>query len=444
MRRLRHHPITFLNVRENPKKIKFVLDRAFTRFFPNRENDAHSATAMSLPLRPPHSAMTLKPLCVDELENQLSKYGSLKRLYFYHHQLTTVFRNTMFGPEGRPQHCCAWLSVASSFPECASSVVPEEVTKIGRDAVLYVESLVESIMGGLEDLINILDSEGGFGSLETQLLPEQAANLMNLTSRISVLQQNPQKWHSVFSYQAMRAILKMINLSNVSHSKLIVQLEAAMQRLTNLCSIMNDMEPICVLHHVFVLREYMRDYNLGNFKRRLLTVLKIDNDFQRPSVLVSLIRRHTAIVHLAEQHVSKDLTHGIWEILLTETFCGPLSSLHLFEKPAEQHTGSATEAFCFKSTRPVGGYFAQSVTALRELKAFVHIFGTYGVDRLDKMIREHTAALLNCIDTSLRANHENLEAVARSVHSSDKTEIEANIKQIVIMDTIVGFCIQAG
>ncbi|CAI9269801.1 unnamed protein product [Lactuca saligna] len=42
-----------------------------------------------------------------------------------------------------------------------------KLTRIGRDAVLYVESLIESIMGGLEGLINILDSEGGFGSLET-------------------------------------------------------------------------------------------------------------------------------------------------------------------------------------------------------------------------------------------------------------------------------------
>lgn len=33
------------------------------------------------------------------------------------------------------------------------------------------------------------------------------------------------------------------------------RLEAAMQRLTNLCSVLNDMEPICVLNHVFVLRE---------------------------------------------------------------------------------------------------------------------------------------------------------------------------------------------
>lgn len=92
----------------------------------------------------------------------------------------------------------------------------KQVTKIGRDAVLYVESLIESIMGGLEGLINILDSEGGFGALETQvhtsmsyfnikeylnlilpvpwnwfweisqLLPEQAASYINHASKVSI------------------------------------------------------------------------------------------------------------------------------------------------------------------------------------------------------------------------------------------------------------------
>uniref|UniRef100_A0A5B7B7V9 Protein NAP1 n=1 Tax=Davidia involucrata TaxID=16924 RepID=A0A5B7B7V9_DAVIN len=398
--------------------------------------------------------------CVDELESQLSKHGSLKKLYFYHQHLTTVFRNTMFGPEGRPQHCCAWLGVASSFPECASAIVPEEVTKIGRDAVLYVESLIESIMGGLEGLINILDSEGGFGSLEMQLLPEQAAVLMNLTSRVSIPSAKSPRGMSGFHLPGYE--------SYPENNSSIKMLEAAMQRLTNLCSVLNDMEPICVLNHVFVLREYMRECILGNFRRRLLAVLKTDNDLQRPSVLESLIRRHTSIVHLAEQHISMDLMQGIREVLLTEAFSGPVSSLHLFEKPAEQHTGSATEAVCnwyienivkdmsgagvlfaplhrcFKSTRPVGGYFAESVTDLRELQAFVRIFGGYGVDRLDRMMKEHTAALLNCIDTSLRANREVLEAVAGSMHSGDRIEREANMKQIIDMDTVVGFCIQAG
>ncbi|KAK2995146.1 hypothetical protein RJ640_002399 [Escallonia rubra] len=187
--------------------------------------------------------------CVDELESQLSKHGSLKKLYFYHQHLTIVFRNTMFGPEGRPQHCCAWLGIASSFPECASTIVPEEVTKFGRDAVLYVESLIESIMGGLEGLINILDSEGGFGSLEMQLFPEQAATLMNLTTRISI--------HPAKSPKGLSGLHLPGYESYPEYSDSIKMLEAAMQRLTNLCSVLNDMEPICVLNHVFVLREIL-------------------------------------------------------------------------------------------------------------------------------------------------------------------------------------------
>lgn len=215
--------------------------------------------------------------------------------------------------------------------------------------------------------------------------------------------------------------------------------------------------------------QYMRECILANFKRRFVTALQTDNDLQRPSVLESLIRRHMSIVHLAEQHVSMDLTQGIREILLTEAFSGPVSSLHLFEKPAEQqNTGSAVEVVCnwymdniikdvsgagilfaprhkyFKSARPVGGYFAESVTDLKELQAFVRIFGGYGVDRLDRMMKVHTAALVNCIETSLRSNRELIEAAAASMHSGDRGERDASIRQIVDLDTVIGFCIEAG
>lgn len=396
--------------------------------------------------------------CVDELDLQLAKHGSLKKLYFYHQHLTSVFRNTMFGPEGRPQHCCAWLGVASSFPEVASHIVPEEATKVGRDAVLYVESLIESIMGGLEGLINILDSEGGFGSLEMQLLPEQAAVYLNSSSR-----------HSLPSTKSPRALPGMPgHESYPENNSSIKMLEAAMQRLTNLCSVLNDMEPICVLNHVFVLREYMRECILGNFRRRLLSVLKTENDLQRPSVLESVIRRQMSIIHLAEQHVSMDLTQGIREVLLAETFSGPISFLHLFEKPSNLNTGLATEIVCnwyienivkdvlgagvlfvpihkcFRSTRPIGGYFADSVSDMKELQAFVRLFGGYGVDRLRRLMKEHIAALLNCIGTSLRSNRDTLEAIAGSLHSGDHMESDANIKLIVDLETTVEFCIQAG
>lgn len=398
--------------------------------------------------------------CVDELEWQLSKHGSLRNLYFYHQHLTAVFRNTMFGPEGRPQHCCAWLSVASSFPECASQVVPEEATKFGRDAVLYVESLIESIMGGLEGLINILDSEGGFGSLEMQLLPEQAAVHLNHSSR-----------HSFYPARSPGCASGFIMPGQESYpenSNSIKMLEAAMQRLTNLCSVLNDMEPICVLNHVFVLREYMRECIIGNFRKRLLAVLKTDGDLQRPSVLEKLIQRHISIVHLAEQHVSMDLTQGIREVLLKEAFCGPVSSLHISTNLADTHAGSAVATVCnwyieniikdtsgagvlfvpshkcFKSRRHVGGYLAESMSNLDELQAFLRVFGGYGVDKVKRMIKEHIAALLNCIDTSLRSNHEALETFAGSLHSGDHIERETSIKLIVDLDTVIEFCTQAG
>ncbi|KAG2241935.1 hypothetical protein Bca52824_096221, partial [Brassica carinata] len=208
------------------------------------------------------------------------------------------------------------------------------------------------------------------------------------------------------------------------NNKSIKMLEAAIQRLTNLCSILNDMEPICVINHVFVLREYMRECILGNFKRRFLTALQTDNDLQRPSVLESLIRRHMSIVHLAEQHVSMDLTQGIREILLTEAFSGPVSSLHLFEKPAEQQQNTGSAVGCVQL-------------------AFVRIFGGYGVDRLDRMMKVHTAALVNCIETSLRSNRELIEAAAASMHSGDRGERDSSIRQIVDLDTVIGFCIEA-
>ncbi|BAF24320.2 Os08g0544500, partial [Oryza sativa Japonica Group] len=392
--------------------------------------------------------------CVDELEGQLSKHGSLKKLYFYHQHLTTVFRNTMFGPEGRPQHCCAWLGAACCFPECASSIIPEEVNKIGRDSISYVESLIESIMGGLEGLINILDSEGGFGSLEMQLSPEQAAIRLNNATRA----------------KAVSGLLAPGHESYPDNSSSVKMLEAAMQRLTSLCSVLNDMEPICVLNHVFILREYMRDCIIGNFRRRFHSMIRTDSCLQRPSVIESLLRRHLSIIHLAEQHISMDLTEGIREVLLAESFTGPFPNLQVFETPTETHGGgSAIDIIsnwyidnfvkdasrtgvvfdasqnCFRSSQPIGGgYLAEAFTDKRELKALVRLFGGYGVDRLDKLLREHTSALLNCIDSALRSNRDALEGLAGSVNSGDRIERDANLKQIIDIETLADFCIQAG
>lgn len=221
-----------------------------------------------------------------------------------------------------------------------------------------------------------------------------------------------------------------------------------------------------VSHHGYDLfsssLQYMRECILGNFRRRLLSVLRTDNGLQRPSVIESLIRRHISIIHLAEQHISMDLTTGIREILLSEAFSGPVHSLQTFEKSPSQPAGSAIEIVgnwyidhivkdvssaevifsplhnCFKSSQLIGGYFADSFTSAEELKSLFRVFGGYGFDKLDRMMREHMAALLSCIEATLLSNSEVLEAFAGSTSSLDR------IKQIVEMESVVGFCIQAG
>lgn len=110
---------------------------------------------------------------------------------------------------------------------------------------------------------------------KSQLLPEQAASYMNSASRISITSTKSPKGAPGFplpgheSRPENNASIKMYVIShlNLMHNVYRIlsmspeltwlprRLEAAVQRLTNLCSVLNDMEPICVLNHVFVLRE---------------------------------------------------------------------------------------------------------------------------------------------------------------------------------------------
>lgn len=394
---------------------------------------------------------------VDDIEGQLSQHASLKTLYFYRQHLTTVFRQTMFGPEGRPQHCCAWLGVASSFPANTNASTPDEQSKIAQDAISYVESVLESIMSGFEGLVNILDSEGGFGSLEYKLLPDQAASRMNQATRNG----NP----------SSKSLKSNIDLplpgseSEPVNRESVRMLEAAVQRLTNLCTALNDMEPIYILGHVFIPLEYLRDHIVNNFKRRLLSILSPDGQLQRPSVIEALILRHMHIVHMIEKHISLDLKEGLREILLAEAFAGPIQDLQGSETN-ENTGGTATSTICnwymdnvvkdvngagvvftpsdktFRAVRPLGGSLTEVVADISELKAFVRVFGPYGVGKLDNLLHEHISVLLGRIDKLLHSNKDALETLALNMHNS--YERESALKQVIEIEPLMAFSIQVG
>ena len=70
-------------------------------------------------------------------------------------------------------------------------------------------------------------------------------------------------------------------------------------------------------------------------------MIRTDNCIQRPSIIESLLRRHLGIIHLAEQHISMDLTEGICEVLLAESFPGPFPNLQMFETPVGTQGGGS-------------------------------------------------------------------------------------------------------
>ncbi|KAG0587429.1 hypothetical protein KC19_2G163800 [Ceratodon purpureus] len=394
---------------------------------------------------------------VDEMEKQILQHTSLKVLYFYRPDVTAVFRHTMFGPEGRPQHCCAWLSLACSFPDNAHPNVPDEVPKFARDAVSYAESILDSVMGGLEGLINILDSEGGYGSLDNKLLLEQAALRLNQLSRAGINGLKNANGMLDFPLPGLE--------SEPVHRGSIKMLEAAVQRLTSLCSVLNEMEPLRVLNHMFVPREYLRDRVIRNFRTRLTSIIMVDGELQRPSVVEARLQRHMSIVHLVEQHVQLDLTRGVREVLLTESFARHMQDLH----PDDREVGAGGEAVCtitdwyvenllrdakssgvvfsaldkcFKSTRPIGRVAAESVADLAELKAFVRIFGPYGVDKLCDSMFTQLTALVDTLDTFLRTNKEVLESLAGNLHS--KGHRENMLNQLVELETLMSNTLRVG
>lgn len=216
---------------------------------------------------------------------------------------------------------------------------------------------------------------------------------------------------------------------------------------------------------VVVLWQYLRDRVMRNFRTRLTSIIMVDGELQRPSVVEARLQRHMSIVHLVEQHVQLDLTRGVREVLLTESFARHMQDLH----PDDREVGAGGEAVCtitdwyvenllhdakssgvifspldkcFKSSRPIGRVAAESVADLAELKAFVRIFGPYGVDKLCDSLLGQLTALVDTLDTFLRSNKEVLESLAGNLHS--KSHRESMLSQLAELETLMSNTMRVG
>jgi NCK-associated protein 1 len=218
--------------------------------------------------------------------------------------------------------------------------------------------------------------------------------------------------------------------------------------------------------------QYLRQRVVKNFREFLANVIIVDGGLQRLSVVEAQLQRHMSIVHLVEQHVQLDLTRGLREVLLTESFAHPMRNF----QPGDREVGIGGEVVCtiadwyienvlltdakvcggvlfspldkcFKSTRPIGEIAAESVTNLAELKTFVRIFGPYGVDKLCDSIQSQLKKLLGLLQTSLHTNKEILGSLAAGNFSrttQSRCRRDTRFLQVIELETVMENCLLVG
>ncbi|CAK9234436.1 unnamed protein product [Sphagnum troendelagicum] len=70
-----------------------------------------------------------------------------------------------------------------------------------------------------------------------------------------------------------------------------------MQSFTSLCSVVNQMEPLRLLNHMFLPREYLRQRVVKNFREFLANVIIVDGGLQRVFVAeaqLAQLQRHSS------------------------------------------------------------------------------------------------------------------------------------------------------
>ena len=202
---------------------------------------------------------------------------------------------------------------------------------------------------------------------------------------------------------------------------------------------------------------------MNNFKRRLIGIVSAEG-VPRPSIIEGLILRHMQIIHLIEKHVSMDLKQGLREILLKEAFSGPMRGLQDFDvkdifggkavtimsnwfmdNVVKDVNGAGivfdTSDKSFRTCK-AGNSIPEILVDVHELKAFIRIFGPYGVDKLESLLNEYLGILVGGIDIALRANKDALETLALNMHHH--YERGSVLKQIQDIETLMAFSIQIG
>jgi len=393
---------------------------------------------------------------VDQIEEQIEEYASLKSLWYFRDLLLETFEKSIV--EGQNAlFCMSYLNLVSEFPENATPFLPEEREFIGPECVKLAQVLLEKVTD--QAVKSLSEISKNYLAYNDQLKHENAAYPLLLRVKDHKFDKN---------------FVPPIPPGEESQYKIRADLEGMRQTQRNLwqlCAAIQEFVDIAIYDHKFIPREFLRDKlatYMRSFIKQAVLVDTQNHVMQRPSVLETQLQMFFASVQLIENYVDLDIGELVREVCLKQCYNKSLSEVNKIDWTAEGELSWGTDvhlikymskwygefvskrlstpgicysanrkAFISRATMP---FRAEEYSDLAELEALCRMIGPYGVKSIDREIMKFIVDNITGIRGVLRANKQALEQVAQHYQK----DVAPQIKTLKDVDEFVNRSIAIG
>eukprot|EP01087_Luapelamoeba_hula_P014697 TRINITY_DN4352_c0_g1_i1.p1 TRINITY_DN4352_c0_g1~~TRINITY_DN4352_c0_g1_i1.p1 ORF type:complete len:922 (+),score=120.84 TRINITY_DN4352_c0_g1_i1:139-2904(+) len=381
---------------------------------------------------------------VDQLEEQIEEYASLKMLWYFRDLLVDSFEKAINDGPCNPLYTTGYLHLLAEFPENTTPFLPEEKEFIGPECVQMAQSFLDKITQRVAQIMMEIGTQ--YLTFNDQLKPENAAYPL-------LLRQKDYKFEKNFVHPATPG-------EETQHKARpdMEQLRLRERNVYQLCTSMQDFVDIAIYDHKFIPREYLRDKLasvLRSFIKQAVVPDTATGNIQRPSILETQFNMFFSTIKLVENYVDIDIGDLISEVCLKQIHNKAVSEVNKIDWTAEGEITWGNDVYLMKCVSKWYGEFvskklqipgisysanrrafisraampfkAEDYADLAELSALCRLVGPYGVKAIDREAMKFIVENIAGIKGVLKTNKQHLEFIAQNYHKDVASQIK-NLK----------------
>eukprot|EP01027_Heterolobosea_sp_BB2_P002198 GEZU01003300.1.p1 GENE.GEZU01003300.1~~GEZU01003300.1.p1 ORF type:complete len:1155 (-),score=459.14 GEZU01003300.1:483-3947(-) len=200
---------------------------------------------------------------IDEIEQQIDEYCSLKGLYYFKSAVHNVFKASIGAVKNQALHSLSFIHLLNTYPDNAHPFLPEERQRIGQECVRYADQYFTGITNYIEKGLENYRGQDGLQMLDDQLGGQQAVEILKAKAQPANRTIAPPP--APGSESAHGEAQKIKNMYDIE------------KNLSQLMFCMNSMEAITVFDTEFYPAEYLR-FKLEAFIRKYVKNITWVND----------------------------------------------------------------------------------------------------------------------------------------------------------------------